>query len=235
MFNMGGSGKTPFVPDPLPPVKALVTVELQANGEMHGGVFSSRIAMREDGFDYLDALKSPSGDVISGWMLIGQSVYLMWGKENVMYRYQVSVQEVLEPIAAMRVTYLAPPKRHNRRKEWRSNTTISGRFRVENPTTSETTPTERANRPMVTISRSISYSSMRFFSPSRLKPGTRILANWNLTDDDGMEAVMRVQFIAGKSVFQGREGFDIVAMWDPPLEDPVKSQWKAFCDDHWYD
>jgi hypothetical protein len=219
--------------DDLPPVKAPVKIEhVPENAPMER--YSSRIVLRDNAYDYLDALRSSAGDVILSWTLVGSEVYLLWGQDSYLYRYRIIIDEVLDPLPAVRVTYLSPPRRHNRRREWRSNTKIPGKFtkiedvqedgRVETP------------RPLKTISRNISYSAIRFYSRHSLKSGTRLKVDWQLSDGSRLTGEMRVlRTLTDITVYQGVEGHDVVAVWDPPLEMSQLNLWKAFCDRHRYD
>lgn len=220
-----------FVPiEDLPPVKAPVEIEYVPQAEdAQMERYSSRIVLRDNAYDYLDALRSSAGDVILGWTLVGSEVYLLWGQDNYLYRYRIIIDEVLDPLPAMRVTYLTPPRRHNRRREWRSNTKIPGKFTTIGGE-------EEASRMVRTISRNISYSAIRFYSRHSLKPDTRLKTQWQLPDGNDLTGEMRVlKTLTNITVYQGIEGHDIVAVWDPPLNESQLNLWKAFCDRHRYD
>ncbi|PSR34391.1 MAG: hypothetical protein C7B46_05605 [Sulfobacillus benefaciens] len=195
--------------------------------------YSSRIVLRDNAYDYLDALRSSAGDVILGWTLVGSEVYLLWGQDSYLYRYRIVIDEVLDPLPAMRVTYLTPPRRHNRRREWRSNTKIPGKFTKIAGEQEDPPETPRMLR---TISRNISYSAIRFYSRHSLKPDTRLKTQWQLPDGNVLAGEMRVlRTLNAITVYQGIEGHDIVAVWDPPLNESQLNLWKAFCDRHRYD
>ena len=221
--------------DDLPPVKASVEIEyvpLEENAQMER--YSSRIVLRDNAYDYLDALRSSAGDVILGWTLVGREVHLLWGQDSYLYRYRIVIDEVLDPLPALRVTYLTPPRRHNRRREWRSNTKILGKF-TEIGNQQEVGPYETPQM-VRTISRSISYSAIRFYSRHSLKPDTHLKVDWQLPDNIVLTGEMRVlRTLADITVYRGIEGHDLVAVWDPPLEISQLNLWKAFCDRHRYD
>ncbi|MBX5467924.1 MAG: hypothetical protein K6U14_10620 [Firmicutes bacterium] len=220
-----------LAPEDLPPVKAAVEIEWQPGPEMPVERYQSRIILRDGGYDYLDALRTAAGEVVAGWTLVGRPLNLLWGRENYLYRYPITVEEVLEPLPALRVTYLGLPRRHNRRREWRSNTKVVGQIRL-----AEVTDQDRRGRPMQTVSRNISYSAVRFFSRFRLEPGTVLETEWRLAPGEVLRATMRVlRTVPGPSQYQGWEGVDVVALWDPPLSSPAREQWKAFCDRHRWD
>lgn len=225
----------------LPPVKASIEIEHRPPSEDgHLERYSSRIVMRDESYDYLDALRSSSGDVVMGWTLVGSEVNLLWGRDSYLFRFKVMVDEVLDPLPALRVTYQGPPRRHNRRHEWRSNTKLMGKFTVMvneevNANDGSQDPTS-APKPAVTISRNISYSAIRFYSRRRIKPDTRMNTEWKLPDGATFHGTMRVlTTLPDITIYQGVEGHDVVALWDPVLESPVLEQWKAFCDSHRYD
>lgn len=243
-MSMARGSSTPkrAVPlEDLPPVKASIEIEHRPpSGDGLMERYSSRIVMRDEAFDYLDAMRASSGDIVMGWTLVGSEVNLLWGKDSYLYRFKVMVDEVLDPLPALRVTYLGPARRHNRRHEWRSNTKLTGKFTMvvdENPEpdgVNEESPT--ASRQYVTISRNISYSAIRFYSRHRMKPDTRITVEWKLPDGGTFHGTMRiVGTLPDITVYQGAEGRDVVALWDPVLESPALDQWKAFCDSHRYD
>ncbi len=225
----------------LPPVKAAIEIEHRPPGQ-DGRMerYSSRIVLRDESYDYLDALRSSSGDIVMGWTLVGSEVNLLWGKDSYLFRFRVMVDEVLDPLPALRVSYQGPPRRHNRRHEWRSNTKLTGKFTIifdETPENEEqqeeTTPEPR---PFNTISRNISYSGMRFYSRHRLKPDTRITVEWQLSEGGTFRGTMRIlSTLTDITTYQGAEGRDVVALWDPPLESAELEQWKSFCDAHRYD
>lgn len=225
----------------LPPVKAAIEIEHRPPGP--GGNlerYSSRIVLRDDLYDYIDALRSSSGDIVMSWTLVGSEVSLLWGNASYLFRYQVRIDEVLDPLPAMRVTYQGAPRRHNRRHEWRSNTKLTGKFTIivdEDPGEEvERNEPPASVRQYVTISRNISYSGMRFYSRHQLKPDTKISTEWKLPDGLTFRGTMRVlSTLPDITMYQGAEGRDVVALWDPPLESPELDQWKAFCDAHRYD
>lgn len=216
----------------LPPVKAAVEIEWQPGPDLPVERYQSRIVLRDQaGYDYLDALRTAEGQVVAAWSLVGQPLSLLWGRENFLYRYPITVEEVLEPLPALRVTYLGPPRRHNRRREWRSNTKVVGQFVVVGAQ-----PNTPRARPVFTVSRNISYSAMRFFSRFRLEPGTLLEVEWKLGPKETLKATMRVlRTVPGPTMYQHHEGVDVVACWDPPLDSPLREQWKAFCDRHRWD
>lgn len=225
----------------LPPVKAAIEIEHRPpSQDGHMERYSSRIVLRDDSYDYLDALRSSSGDIVMGWTLVGSEVSLLWGKDSYLFRYRVMVDEVLDPLPALRVSYQGPVRRHNRRHEWRSNTKLIGKFTiiVDEKPEGEIEPDEppAPARQHVTISRNISYSALRFYSRYRLKPDTKVTVEWKLPDGSTFRGTMRVlTTLPDITIYQGTEGHDVVALWDPPLESKELEQWKAFCDSHRYD
>ena len=217
----------------LPPVKAAIEIEHWTNGEgSEIERYSSRIVMRDDSYDYLDALRSSAGDVVLGWTLVGTEVQLLWGRDSYLYRYKILIDDVLDPLPALRVTYVAPPRRHNRRHEWRSNTKLPGKFTI----VAEDNAEEEKPRQFSTITRNISYSAIRFFSRHRLKPETRVAVEWKLPDGSSFKGQIEIlRTLPGITVYQGVEGHDVVGFWNPVLDGPLLQQWKTFCDRHRYD
>ncbi|MCL6564284.1 MAG: hypothetical protein K6U87_14880 [Firmicutes bacterium] len=70
----------------LPPVKATVEIEWQPGPDLPVERYQSRIVLRDQaGYDYLDALRTPDGQVVAAWSLVGQPLSLLWGQESISF------------------------------------------------------------------------------------------------------------------------------------------------------
>lgn len=216
----------------LPPLKSAVEIAYHAGPPQFSiEYYASRIVLRDASYDYLDALRSAAGDIVSGWSLMGAETYLLWGQDKVLYRYKIVIDEVLDPLPALRVVYLEPPQRHNRRHEWRSNTKLMGKIAV---VTDQADASEI--KPYPTITRNISYSALQCFVRHPLPLGTRLRAEWQLDHGMTLQHSMTVlRIVPGITQYRGVEGHDIVACWDPSLDDDAKQRWVTLCNQHRYE
>jgi len=210
-----------------PPVKASVQV-----GLADGTQYETRIVLRRDGLDYLDALKDDNNRTVAGWTLADDTLLLYWGQDEVLNRYPVHVREVLDPIPALEVEYLAPPTKHNRRRQARSYARVKMVFvRLDLPETVE--KVERG--PFETITRDISLAASRFFTPRVLTPGEMLDVTMHL-DDGPMRATMRVLRTSRyPTEYRRRDGYDAVGLWDPELLDPERARWLLYFRKHRWD
>lgn len=233
----------PHIPEELlPPVKASVEIVDAPPKDENFAHYSSRIMHREDGCDYLDALRNVSGE-IPNVSLLPPHLYLLWGTAQDLYVFRIAVDAVLDPLPSLRIRYLESPRRHNRRQAWRSNTKISGSFIIlstpgiaESRDPSVLATEDGSPRRYRTMTRDISYSALRFYARYRIPAGSRLSAQWHLPDGTILTATMVVvPSVLRVSVYRGIEGRDVVARWDPPLAPLLAEQWHAFCDHHRYD
>lgn len=218
----------------LPPVKALVQVSFQDThqGAEPKAVYSSRIVLRKHGVDYLDALRDRHGEPTNAWGDTGLTVRLWWGYQQHLLEYPIEICEVLDPIPSLEVAYLGPPRQHNRRHQARADTKAPVRFRVvlEHQDSGVTTP-------QLSVTRNISYAGVRFFSLQKHAPDTilwlEVTLDTTATRLSHHVSVLRSSLSA--LPFQGSNGYDIMAQWNPPLEGDELGQWKDFFDRHRYD
>lgn len=210
-----------------PPVKATVQVGLH-----DGTQYETRIVLRRDGLDYLDALKDDLNRTMTGWTLTGGDLALYWGRDEFLFRFPIRVREVLDPLPALEVEYVGPPSRHNRRRQARSYARIQMQF-VRKGVAQDVDKLERG--PFDTISRDISLAAIRFFTPRVLKPGEAIDVTVPL-DDGPLSATMRV-LRTGRTPteYRRRDGYDAVGLWDPELIDPERTRWLLYFRKHRWD
>ncbi len=225
----------------LPPMKASVEiVDFLPNGG-DSEHYTSRIMHREDGCDYLDALRNAAGQIRPTSSLPSR-LFLLWGTNQDLYVYPIAIDTILDPLPSLRIRYLEAPRRHNRRQAWRSNTKIPGSFTIiaapslENHDPSGLALQENSPRRYRTMTRDISYSALRFYARFRIPAGTELSAQWHLPDGTALDATMVVvPSVLRVSAYRGIEGRDVVARWHPPLPAPLAEQWHVFCDNHRYD
>ena len=212
--------------DPLPPVKAGVKVsfpEVDAN-EM----FTSRIVLRDDTFDYLDALRTESGVLVGQWFARGSNARMWWGSGGYFLVYPIHIHEVLSPIPALAVLYRGQPRTHNRRREARANAHLRAKF----------TSSQKGGPPpgCISVTRNISFSGVRFFSPAALDAETIIEIS---VDADGQWFTNTAKVLhsqVSEKPFRQVFGYDVVGLWDPPLTDTAQvAQWKALLYAHRFD
>jgi hypothetical protein len=202
-----------FSDDLLPPVKALVQVELP-----DGSRYDTRVVMRRSAQDYLDALRDAHGSTVTGWALSGRRLTLLWGRDGAVWRYPIQVHEVLEPFPALAVVYLGPPSRNNRRREPRALVRVRMTILSEPPST-----------PIDTITRDVSYSAVRFFTPRLMAAGDHVAAAFFL-DDGPLTAPLRVLRVTRHiTSYRHQAGHDAVALFDPPLTAGERARWLALC------
>ncbi|MCL4522203.1 MAG: PilZ domain-containing protein [Firmicutes bacterium] len=228
--------------DHLPPVKSVVQVSFQ---DTHGGsqpkaVYFSRIVLRKGDVDYLDAMRDDHGEVTNAWGDTGSVVRLWWGQNEHLWEYPIEIREVLDPVVALEVLYLGPARRHNRRREARAKTQVPARFQLlldpadEEPadlSAAPPTPTQPS------ITRDISYSGVRFFSPQLINPGTMLRLEVSLDSETSWLTHSAEVLRSAKALvpFQASSGYDVVSLWNPPLENEALDRWTQFFNQHRYD
>lgn len=235
---LGGRGRSPRGPeerpaavDPemLPPVHAGIELHLP-----DGGVLSSRVMGREPRsgeapVDYLDAPRSAGGGTVVGWALLGARVELQWGHDEWVDAYPVEVREVLEPLPALEVRYLGPPHRRNRRHELRAAAHVRVRLtRVD--------ARGLLGRGFASITRDISPSGARAFTPEALAEGDVLQAEFALDEEPPLAGTLSVIRCGSEPTgYRGYDGWDAVLRWDPPLEGSDMARWVLFCRRHRWD
>ena len=236
---LGGGGRAKPAPPPrvaavdparLPPLHAPIELHL-----LDGTVLTSRVMGREPGsagvplVDFLDAPRSRSGGAVTGWALLGERVDLQWGHEEWVEVYPAEVSEVLDPMPALEVRYLGPPTRRNRRKEPRSAAHV--RVRLEGAELGG--PLARG---FASITRDISPSGVRVFTPDVLETGQVLSAQFILDDEPPLIGTVRVlRCDTAPSVYRGYDGVDVVLMWDPALTGAALARWALYCRRHRWD
>lgn len=221
--------------DALPPLKAAVTLDYRPPDRLLDTYtrFTTRVVARDEDGDWLDALRAPSGSIAIPQR--GHEAWMLWGSRSVLYRYRVQIEEITDPIPAVRIIYCEPPVKLNRRQQLRSYVNITGRFALipEENSVSEENPL----RYWRTMTRDVSYWSIRFYVPDSLPSNARLLTEWNLTENSPVfTASMRLLRTRPElSVYRSIPGYNVVAYWDPPLTDEPWDTWRNFCDIHRYD
>jgi hypothetical protein len=196
----------------LPPVKSAVQVRAA-----DGRLWATRVALRDGGRDYLDAPRAadgrpaPAPDVRARYLLV-------WGAGDTALAYPIRVVEVLPPLGAWVIRYEAPPTRVNRRREVRL--AAAWPLRLIGPD----------GRPFDTVTRDVSPSAVRAFTPQPLPPGVRLLAVLTLPDGRHLAATVQVHRIAAAlSHWRGAAGQDVVLRFDPPLAGEAQALWRRAC------
>ncbi len=214
----------------LPPVHATIEVHL-----LDGTVLTSRVMAREGGtpgvplVDFLDAPRSGGGGAVTGWALLGARVDLQWGHEEWVETYPVEVREVLDPLPALEVRYLGPPSRRNRRSEPRSAAHVRVRLETVEQDGS-------AGRRFASVTRDISPSSVRVFTPGVLASGRLVSAQFALDEEPPLVGTLRVLgCYPAPTTYRGYDGVDAVLTWDPPLSGPCAARWALYCRRHRWD
>lgn len=193
--------------------------------------FRTRILMREGAADYLDALRSSTGAIVVPEA--GKEAYLRWGSSDYLYRFRVRIEEVLQPVPTVRIAYLEAPERVNRRREWRSPAKIGGRFSIIAWQWTDRGAVASDPYYIRTMSRDISPSAVRFYSPDILRPDTQIIAAWQVGPDYAVEGTMTVlRTLPEPSTFREIAGYDVVALWTPPLQSLDRNLWTATARQH---
>lgn len=228
--------RTDIPVESLPPLKTPITLDYRpARPGAELTRCSTRIIAREAPSDWLDALRAPSGPVAVP--KLGDLAWLLWGDGDMLYRYRVRVEEIAQPIPAVRVRYLGPPDVIERRQERRSPVNITGRFHIQdsNGEGLELLGTAAVPRPWQTMTRDVGYSSIRFYTPESMGAGVHLATEWDL-DSDHMLAwpMVVVRTLPGESVYRAIPGYDVVALWESPLPPAEQTVWRRFCDEQRY-
>ncbi|MCY0907039.1 MAG: hypothetical protein OWR62_01470 [Sulfobacillus thermotolerans] len=229
--SFSSKAPSPGIADALkPPLQSFVS--LQTLDEPQAQTWTSRLIRRDGVYDYLDALRDRRGDVVQGWSLQGQPMRLYWGQDRYLWQYKVQIIMVLDPLPAVQVTYLEPPVRTNRRREWRSDDNgyhMRGRVQVcEDVGVAETSA-------WTTVSRDFSYSGIRFFSPMVLPIGSHVTTQWQWDQPGEFQGRLQiVRLDTGRAQYREAEGVNVVGLWDPALEGEQANAWQAFCLHHRY-
>lgn len=217
-------------PAQLPPVHAIIELHL-----LDGTVLTSRVMAREGGtpgvplVDFLDAPRNGGGGAVTRWALVGERVDLQWGHEEWVETYPVEVREVLDPLPALEVRYLGPSSRHNRRSEPRSAAHV--RVRLDRVARDGS-----LIRGFASVTRDISPSSVRVFTPDVLASGQLLSAQFALDEEPPLVATLRVlACYPAATTYRGYDGVDAVLTWDPPLSGPSAARWALYCRRHRWD
>lgn len=220
------------VPDSvLPPVKAPVQVKIAEDQ-----TYDSRIIMRRDGFDYLDALRDRKGTTANAWTAIGETALLLWGHDEYLEQYAIEIREVLDPIPAFEVRYISAPRRTNRRQEARAYAHARLYYRLTPPPGPENVDPQDDERPVESITRDIALRSVRLFTPDPLPPGQIIYVTVMLDDGASLSHSMKIlRSSRERTEYRRYEGVDAVAFWDPPLSPEQHRQWLAYFRKHRWD
>jgi hypothetical protein len=227
LFRGRGSRRNAVPESERPPVKAIVQA-----GLADGSRYETRIVMRRDGLDYLDALKDDSNRTLLDTDLVGGDLILYWGQDDFLYQFPVRVREVLAPLPALEVEYPGPPTRHNRRRQGRAYARPHMAFvRSDTPDRGDAL----ARGPFDTITRDISLAAIRFFTPRALKTDERVQVALDL-DDGPLRARMRILRTSRyPSAYRHQDGYDAVGVWDPDLTDPDLARWLLYFRRHRWD
>lgn len=226
----GRRGRTPpgrlvaVDPQALPPVHAAIELHLP-----DGSMLSSRVMARQPGpVDYLDAPRTAGGGAVAGWALLGERVELQWGHDELVEAYPVEVREVLAPLPALEVRYLGAPARRNRRGEPRAEAHVRVRL-------TSADPGGPLARGFASITRDISLSGVRVFTPDPLAPGDALVGQFSLDEDPPLSGTLVVLRCVGASSYRGYEGWDAVLRWNPPLAGTDATRWALYCRRHRWD
>ena len=219
--------------EPLPPIQAELTLDYRPpfSDDLYTR-YTTRVLRREGGADWLDALRAPTGAVVAP--RAGHAAWLLWGEDQVLWRYAVQILEVLQPVPVIRIRYTSAPERINRRQEWRSRAKIPGECSL--------TPLTIADDPVPlprmwkTMTRDVTYSTLRFYTPEWLEPGRRLDTVWHIEPGTLFQAsVIVIHTRQGVSVYRSIPGHDVIARWDPLLTDDALQRWRTVCDRHRHD
>ncbi|CAB1129053.1 conserved protein of unknown function [Candidatus Hydrogenisulfobacillus filiaventi] len=206
----------PAGPAERPPVRAAVTVR---SGEAD---FSSLVLKREGEVDYLDAPRTPGGEVV--YVRAGEPVAVIWGDGPRAFLRRAVVVEVLDPVPGLVVRYQGPAQRINRRREARSLIRFPGRYRLEG-----------GDGWHPTITRDGSASGLRFFVEQPLPAGSRVELRIRADDAEIAGTVTLLRVHPAPATYLDREGRDAVGLWDPPLTGPAAAAWRAALRRHLWD
>lgn len=220
----------------LPRIKDSVALEYRPEGaEGPFRRYRTRVVAREGRFDFLDAPRSSTGTIVT--LPVDGRVFLEWGSGSYVYRFAIRIEEVLDPLPSLKVSYQSQPTRRNRRQQWRAKVNVSGRYHIYEESL-DLPESATLSKPswIRTMTRDVSYSAVRFFTPDVLTPGTPLAVEWHLAQGQVFTKTMAVvHMVGGESHYRGLEGHDVVARWSPPLIDAGAQQWQSFCDTHRYD
>ncbi len=210
-----------FLPPMRTPVRISLTMELETP------IFHTRIIGREGHTDFLDAIKSPNGQVISDPMLEGLDGSLWWGDDQRWFEHPIHVDAVLEPVPLLAIHYQASPVRRERRRSRRSHTQIRGV--VE-------TMDRRMARRGACWTRDISEFACRIVTPLALEAGERVRMGLALTPDRIWMAEGRVlRREDERTKLYGLEGQHAVVCWDLARMGERRAEWLRYCEIHRWD
>ena len=209
----------------LPPVRAPIRISLWAGAET--AIFHTRVIGREAEQDFLDALKTKEGQVVSDPSLIGVQASLWWGDDRRWFEYSVRIEAMLEPVPILAVRYMSAPLHHERRTEHRSNTRIRGVIQRVG---------QRMGGSAPCWTRDISETSCRLVVPMAMEPGERVRVMLGLEPGQFWEAAGKVLRVDDRPTeLNGLRGRHVVVCWDRSTLGDRETEWVLFCARHRWD
>lgn len=209
----------------LPPLRTSVRLSLWLGTET--SLCHSRIIGREPQQDFLDALKTANGQVISDPAIVGLEGSLWWGDDRRWYEYPMRIDDVLEPVPLLAIRYTGAPIRHERRVVPRSNTRIQGMVQTLDGRLCQSAPC---------WTRDISESACRVVVPIMIEAGARVRVRLALEPGHVFEAEGRVlRMEAAPTEIHGLRGRHAVVCWDYAGQSERETEWLAYCARHRWD
>ncbi len=209
----------------LPPMRAPIRISLWVG--MESSIFHTRVIGREPWQDFLDAIKTKEGQVISDPSLAGLEASLWWGDDRRWFEYPVRIDEVLEPIPILAVRYISASVLHERRSGHRSNTRVPGIIQVLDRKMGGSAPC---------WTRDISEAACRMVVPMMVEPGERVRVQLALEPGRTWSAEGRVlRFEDRPTELYGLKGRHAVVCWDWASLGERETEWLLYCSRHRWD
>lgn len=209
----------------LPPMRTPVRLSLWAGTET--AMFHTRVIGREDRQDFLDALRTPQGKVVSDPSLAGLDASLWWGDDRRWFEYPLQIVEVLEPMPILAVRYIDAPRRHERRQAHRSNTQVRGMVERLGQRSAVSAPC---------WTRDISETACRMVVPVTMEPGETVRVTLALEPGRLWAAQGRVLRMEDQPTqLYGLHGRHAVVCWDRATMGERETEWLLYCARHRWD
>lgn len=204
-----------------PLLQSPLTLEVQVHDGQPPILYASEIVRRAPTYDVLGALRAAKVRPLNALPGVAYSATVLYGYQEYFYRYPI---ELFFQQDEWRLHYVAPFVRQNRRAEVRSVIPLYGQFWIRQNHSPEIGPFD-------TVSRNISYSAIRFFTPKILKPQSVIRCVWQIPGQKQLDHTMQIlRTMPAMTTWHNRDGWDAVGLWHPALPDAVAKSWRLLCD-----
>lgn len=197
-----------------------LTIEVHIHDGQPPILYASEIVRREPTYDVLGPLRAAKVCPLNPLPGVAYSATALYGYQEYFYRYPMELFFLQDE---WRLHYVAPFIRQNRRAEVRSTIPLYGQFWIVQGS--------QNLGPFDTVSRNISYSAIRFFTPKILKPQSVIRCAWQLPAKKQITHTMQLlRTMATMTTWHNMDGWDAIGLWHPALPEDVAKSWRLLCD-----